>query len=447
MKSHLSVGIYTVLQTTLQISILVITTRLLSPTDVGYYALAMLLSSMGRLGLSGVLPSIIKEADNSHPKQLQASFFVVNCIGIFFIVAIGAWIFFSNHSAENFFCALYSVAIFLAQSRSLVFEAAILKKQGNSFLIKNDFWCVLLWVMPASCLMAFYEYGLHALLFPQVIYSVARLVILRKKARLKPIAQYDRVAIMNIISLNGAGIINFMATQIDKIFITAFFPVEALGVYSRGSQSIQYIASVYSKVVGYISFPKFANEESIEKKHMDYTNSFETTVLITFIIGMFLWLPLYYFLLLVFGDAWDKTALVASILFICLGPRLSYKLSDYFLMATSRSRVVVLFQFFYLALSISFISLVYFSSRGIEVIPLAVGGAVSLYSLVLSSYCLLKAKASKKAFALLWVVTLITMLVTLVSYQSMVNAFLIGVVSGIFLLIFLGRSLKIAKVS
>lgn len=447
MKAHLSVGAYTVLQTILQVSILVITTRLLSPVDVGYYALAMLLSSMGRLGLSGVLPSIIKEADNGHSRQLQASFFVVNCIGVFFIAAIGIWVFLSNHSAENFFCAIYSAIIFLTQSRTLVFEAAILKKQGNSFLIKNDFWCVLLCVMPASCLMAFYGYGLHALLFPQAIYSIARLVILKKKSLLKLNAQYDRVAIVSIISLNGAGIINFMSTQIDKIFITAFFPVEALGIYSRGSQSIQYIASVYSKVVGYVSFPKFASEESIDKKHKDYINSFEATVLITFVLGMFSWLPLYYFLLLIFGDSWEKTALVASILFICLGPRLSYKLSDYFLMATSRSRVVVLFQLFYLVLSIFFISFVYFGAGGIEVIPLAVGGAVSLYSLVLSSYCLLKAKASKKTFALLWTVTLITMLVTLISYQNPVNAFLTGMASGIFLLIFLGGNLKIAKIS
>lgn len=399
MKKYFTVGFFSLSQSLLQILGLIILTRLLEPSAVGFYAIAALISSVSRLGLSGVLPAILKASeDESHymagitlclARIASSILFALGCI--YFLLA-GAKI------DEFFYCYLYAFAIFTIQAISLPYEALLIRKKKQAYLVRYEFTNYLMISFPASVGLALMSLGMHALLAPQLLGVLLRYFALRKRFGGALSARYDLYRLKPMLSLNFASVLNYFSTQGDRFYISMYYPLDFLGVYTRGSQIFQFSAAIYSKIVGYVNFPEFSSEKRVAKRSELFLRSFELSYIVSMWLGLLCWLPTEVLLRYLLGEQWASSAEIAGTFVVFMAPRLTYKLSDYFVMAVCAGRTVVLFQMLYAMLTLMVLFFLTVVPAGHEHIALAMCVSVSIYFVIVTFYSLSMAEASYKKY-------------------------------------------------
>lgn len=441
MKKYLTVGFFTLVQGVLQIITLVVLTRLLEPDDVGFYAITTLIASISRLGLSGILPAILT-ANNDETFYTASVTMFLACMASLILCILGVSYFTvaGFNYDEYIFCFAYALILFFIQSVSMPYEALMLKDNQQAYLVVYEFKNYLSVILPMSILLAYLSFGMHALLFPQMLSAALRYSALKNKIGYELKLKFDASKIKSMLSLNFASVLNYFSTQGDKFYISMFHPLDMLGVYSRGAQVFQFAASIYSKLVGYISFPEFSAEKNTSKRRAGFIRSFELSYIMSMGVGMFFWWPSELLLAFLFGEKWRFAAEIASIFVIFMAPRLTYKLSDYFIMATSTVRVVVLFQLLYATLT--FIALFWAHYLGVkyQIIAVFICVSVSGYSLIVSLYTLKIVSSEVRQYVLcLYGFFLCLGVFSLTVYFEKYYAYLLGILMFFPFLIFFRR--------
>lgn len=399
MKKYLTVGFFSLAQTLFQIVGLIVLTRLLEPSAVGFYAIAALISSISRLGLSGVLPAILKASEDESNYMASVTLCLAR-IASAILFALGCIYFLLGEArfGEPLYCFLYAFAIFAIQAISLPYEALLIKKKKQAYLVRYEFTNYLLVSFPASVGLASMSLGMHALLAPQLLCVSLRYFALTKKFGGALPARYDLNKFKSMLSLNFASVLNYFSTQGDRLYISMYYPLDFLGVYTRGSQIFQFSAAIYSKLVGYVNFPEFSSEKNIAKRSALFLRTFKLSYVASIGLGLLCWLPAEIVLQYLLGERWTSSAEIAGTFVVFMAPRLTYKLSDYFIMAVRAGSVVVFFQMLYAALTLIALAFLAFAPVGHEHIALAMCVSVSIYFVFVTFYSLYMADADYKNY-------------------------------------------------
>lgn len=430
MNKYLTVAFYAIGQSVLQLAVLIALTRLLDPKDIGFYALVTLTTSISRLGMSGVVPAIIKADDLSALATASASLFLSYLLSMALFFIGGGYLLINKAvGLEYFYCYFYAVIIFLVQALSMPYEALLIRSGKQSFLVKYELKNFIFINMPASLLMAYYSFGMHALLFPQLIGFFVRYIALKKYSDVALSFKYDILIIRNLVSFNLASLLNYFSTQADKYFVSAFYSIDVLGIYSRGSQVFQFAAGLYSKVIGYVCFPRFASEQDTHERNIYFNRAYVISYVFVLTVSFIFWLPMEMFFKFLLGEKWSATAEILGILIVFMPARLNYKLSDYYVMATNSLKVYFLFQIFYAIFVLLLLTVAYVNSVNYVELAVLVCVSVLFYSVLIGVYSFFITKAVPLQYCLVMLGALSCLLIYILSvFMGKVSAYFYGLV-------------------
>ena len=323
-------------QAILQLVVLMILARLLSPADFGVVAAALVV-----LGFSvifsqlGVGPAIVQR-NTLEPEHLRMAF----TLSVLFGLVLTALIWMFAVEISNFFrisdltpVMRVMSLMFLFQSISIVSESLLQRELKFRNLAAIDVISFAIGFGGFGVVLAIMNYGVWSLVAAYLAQTVLKTVILlfSQPHPKKPILH--KQAFLDLMNFGGgftlARIGNYLAGQGDNLVVGRYLSAEALGVYGRSYQLMSVPASLFGQVVDKVLFPAMAKVQQepkrLEKAFRRGVALIALMILPSSAVLYFLAPELVYVML---GPDWNGVVVPFQIFSIGMLFRTSYKMSD-----------------------------------------------------------------------------------------------------------------------
>lgn len=264
--------VITVVMGVLEIVYFAIMSRLLSKTDFGYFAaisgvmaICMSLSEAG-LGSAVVQKKDATEGHISTAFTLSLSLGLV-CSMIVFIIS--PWI--ANVVADDTLTIplrLMSSTIFLhsliSVGNAILYRKLDFKRVGINSIIAYTLSCCV------AIVMAYLGFGLFAIVSANILNAVFLVILLYGFSVKAPRLKIEKNETKGIVSFGGwltiGVVLNNISHQLDKLVLSKWLSVEALGMYNRPAGFISTINSKINGIFDTVLFPMLSDMQNDRTK-------------------------------------------------------------------------------------------------------------------------------------------------------------------------------------
>ena len=301
----------TMMMGVLEITYFAIMSRLLTKADFGYFAaISAVMAICMSLSDAGLGSAVIQKKDASEKHVSTA--FSLSCImgGVFSILLflLSPWI--ANLIADEtlaFPLQIMSSTIFMHSLISV--GNALLYRKLNFKRIGINSVCSYFLSSCVGVILAYNGLGLMSIIYANILYSVFTLVFLFGFCVRFPRWGIYKEERKGIVSFGGwltiGVILNNISHQLDKLVLTKWLSVEALGAYNRPAGFVSTISTKINGIFDTVLFPMLAdmqdNKEKVKSvfiRAVSLLNSFSVILAITFFFNAELIIDIF------FGSEW-----------------------------------------------------------------------------------------------------------------------------------------------
>ena len=298
--------------------------RLLSPEDFGVIAMIFVFTGFLKVLRDFGLGAAVIHKYNPSSKELDSLFWMSIFFGVFVTLIL---IVFSNQIASfykipqlNKLIKVISIAMFLG-SVSIIPEALI-KKDLNfkSLFIRNIGNLII--SGGVTILMAFYGYGVWALIFKEIIFNFLLIIFNFSLVKWRPSFSFSFNSIKPYLNFSlplfGENSLNYFVRNIDNLLIGKLLGEFVLGYYSKAYSLMLLPVRQISGSIANVMFPSFSIIKNDKQK---VWGSYMNVVKIVSFVNFPIMISLYFFaneiILILYGSQWlDVIPIIKAFCFL-----------------------------------------------------------------------------------------------------------------------------------
>jgi PST family polysaccharide transporter len=315
----------------LNLVVFVVLARLLTDADFGLVALAMVFVALAQVVVDQGLGDALIQRPQIDRLDIDTAFWVAMLTGVGLtvvgLVAAGP---IASLLAEPDLAPILSVlslTFVLAAFTSI--QVALLRRELAFRTLAVRTLAGALGGGVIGIAMAVLGFGAWALVGQLVASAVLSAAMLWWVSPWRPGRQFSRARFRELFSFGlnivGSDILTFLSRYSDNLLIGVFLGTPALGLYVIGYRLLEVSQTILVNVARKIAFPAFSrlqdDRERMLRAHLALTRMASLTIIPSY-IGLALIAP--ELTILVFGDRWRESGIVASIL-LASGPVLSMR--------------------------------------------------------------------------------------------------------------------------
>lgn len=329
-------------QAVLQIAVLIVLARKLSPADFGVVGMAVLVTAFSQaLSEIGVGPALVQRSDLTVAHLRTAQFLSLLFASLF---AVTIWT--QAHEIADFLntAALADVLpayalLFMLRGVSIVSEAQLQRELKLRLLALVDFSGFLLGYAVTAIVLAMLGFGVWALVFAHIGQALVKSAGLIWVGHGLPLPLLKPGAAKDLLRY-GAGqsfgrLAGFTALQGDRAVIGKLLDAHALGVYGRAYQLVVMPVMVLGRAVDWVLFPAMS-KLVLERERLktSYRRGLSIAALLTMptLVALVVLAP--EIISVILGSQWDAVVVPFQIMACGLPMHLGYKVTDSLVKAT-----------------------------------------------------------------------------------------------------------------
>ncbi|MDG1662074.1 MAG: lipopolysaccharide biosynthesis protein [Pseudomonadales bacterium] len=346
-------GGVTALNAFIQLSVLALLARFLTPSEFGLVGLGNIVTAFSMLVLEmGVAAAITQREslDDEHKGSAHA-------ISMLMSVIVGGAIIIFGASIARFFDAeelkdilpIYAV-ILIVRGMGVIAQGLVLRELKFKELNLIEFSSYLFGYGLFGVSLAFFGFGVWALVLAYLAQSIIKTVLMNISVGSKRDWALTARGVSEIMSFGVGDTVgqtaNFFANQLDNILIGKLLGVSALGIYGRAYQISVMPVNLIGGVIQKTLFPVFSRAKGKALKgHVIPWLRFAFFVGCFLSVSVALWAE--EIVLIVLGEQWVSYSKTFSILSYGILFRLLMKFSDSLLRSQGRLYIRAVVQIFY----------------------------------------------------------------------------------------------------
>lgn len=301
----------TIVMGVLEITYFAIMSRLLTKSDFGYFAaISGVMAICMSLSDAGLGSAVIQKKDASEKHVSTA--FSLSCImgGLFSVLLFFLSPYIANLIADD------TLTLPLRVMSSTIFMHSLISV-GNALLFRKlsfkrvgiNSACAYFLSSCIGVILACYGFGLMSIVLSNILYSVFILILLFGFCVKFPRWGIYKEETKGIVSFGGwltiGVVLNNISNQLDKLVLSKWLSVEALGAYNRPAGFVSTVSSKINGIFDTVLFPMLAdmqdNKEKVKTvflRAVSLLNSFSVILAITFLFNAELIITIF------FGKEW-----------------------------------------------------------------------------------------------------------------------------------------------
>ena len=309
-----------------QLSVLVVLARLLTPTDFGLIGLAQIVISFSRVFMDFGFGSAIiqKEEVSEIDTRTGFTFSILLGVLIYFVLWLISPIISDVFREERLVEILKVVSIVIIfNSYSSIAKGLLYRHMQYRTISTIEFISYTIGYGALGVILAYSGFGVWSLVFAvlgQGLLSTLLIVFFSKHTK-KPLLNTTS---LKVLSNYGAGyslgiIFTHLGNFSDKIVVGRILGTEILGLYERSYQLVRFIASTLGEVTDKALFSPIARKQKDRKKIG--TAYIELTSLVSFVffpLGTFIYLNAYEIVYIMLGEQWLDSVEIVRIMALSL---------------------------------------------------------------------------------------------------------------------------------
>lgn len=329
-------------QTFIQIGVLIILARLITPDEFGLAQSALIVVGFANLlGQMGVGPAIVqrKELTENH---IRAAFTLSLLLGI----VLSLLVYFGSGVISLFFrmpsltpiLKLVSV-IFILENVTVVSQSLLHREMRLKSLVLTNFISYTLGYGLIAFILGYYGFGVWALIWAAISQVVVRNFVIHiiKPHSLKLF--FGKKEIKELLYFGGgftlARFFNYIATQGDNIIIGRYLGAGALGIYSRAYAIMVKPVGLLGDSLDKALFPAMAVHQNNHTKLKEvFINGSKLIVFLCIPISVVIITSSKELINVMLGSKWEAVVIPLQILTAGLVFRIGYKMGDILSKAT-----------------------------------------------------------------------------------------------------------------
>ena len=308
-------------RTSIQLIIITILARLLTPTDFGLLAMVAVFTNFvmifSTVGLTDALVQR-KEITEGH---LSSSFWFNILVGVLLtllLVAMASSIaqFYSEERLTLIITVLAST--FFISSLGLIQNAIFTKNLEFKPLAIIEVLAVAI-SGATAVVLALSGFGVWSLVYQQIISSFVTVILLWNFSSWKPKFLFRWHLVKELLgfglNLTGFNFVNYFSRNLDNLLIGKFLGSGPLGFYNLAYRILLFPLSNISSVIGRVMFPALsAIQDNKRKVRTVYIKATRCIAAVTFplMIGLLVLAP--QLIILVFGTQWERSIFLVQVL-------------------------------------------------------------------------------------------------------------------------------------
>lgn len=325
----------------------VILARLISPSDFGVVAIAMVFSSFfSMLSDAGIGPAIIQSRtlDASDIESLFTfTIFLGISLSFFFFVASDMISIFYSYNDLSIIIKFLSSSI-LFRCASIVPMNLLMKNKCFKTIAKSTLYShVICGIVAISC--ALLGFGIYSLLVVPILGSFLLFIAYYRSYSIKPAFRISFKPLNKIFYYSLYQflftVINYFSRNVDKLILGKVFGATSLGYYEKSQRlmmmPVGYLSNVISPVIQPIFSDYQDNKDWLANKSLKIL---EILALVGFPLSVLLYLSSTEIIIIIFGDQWYGAIYAFKILSISIGFQMIYSPQGAFFQSANATKLL-----------------------------------------------------------------------------------------------------------
>lgn len=306
-----------------------ILSRLLTPTEFGVIAVAMVIITFFAVFSDlGIAPAIIqnKELETKDLSDLF-SFTVWLSISISFLFFLSSGIIarYYHSPVLSTICRILSLSL-LFNTINIVPNALLYKDKAFKFLAQRTI-IVQSVVGAIAILAALYGAGIYALLINPVLSAIIIFIITFRRYPQRLHRTFGLTSLKKIFSFSAYqflfNLINYFSRNLDKLLIGRYMGMSPLGYYEKSYRLMMLPLQNITHVITPVMHPLFSDfQNDLDKLESSYRKVVRLLAFIGFPLSIFLLFTSRELILLIFGMQWEASVPVFRILSLTVGTQI-----------------------------------------------------------------------------------------------------------------------------
>lgn len=325
-----------ILQAVLQIIVLAVLSRLLSPEDFGLVGIAMIFVGFADIfAQMGVGPAIIQRTeitDNHIRVGFTATIFLgLLTVVVLWVIAPLAGIFFNNQDVVN---VLRGISFsFLFTSLGAISQSLLTREMQFHKLMLTNIGSYLSGYIIVGIVFAWLGYGVWALVLAKLAQSLIRSLLMYLMCRHSLRPSFEKKELQELLYFGGGftlvRMFNYLANQGDYLIVARYAGADALGIYTRAYQLMLLPATYFGQVLQRVSFPVMSKIKSdlIQLKRIYFLIISAISIIIP-PVSVILVVLSPEIVRVILGNQWGEVIMPFQILTLGILFRTSYKIDD-----------------------------------------------------------------------------------------------------------------------
>jgi O-antigen/teichoic acid export membrane protein len=329
-------------QISVQLLVLIVLARLLTPEDFGIVAAALVVVGFSAVfSQLGVGPALVQRED-LRPAHLRTAFTLSLLLGLAFFAL--AWVlapaFADFFHSEQVVPVLRMMALgFPVQGMGVVAESLLQRELRFRWLAAVETTSVAVGYGGIGIAAALLDFGVWALVAANLAQYLLKTVLLFAVRPHTVVPLLEKRAFAELIHFGGghtlARISNFLAGQGDNLVVGRTLGPAALGIYGRAYHFMVAPAVLFGQVLDRVLFPTLARyQDRPDLLAWAYRRGVALIALVTLPAGVLLFVLAPEVIHVLLGPKWVEVVVPFQILSLGMLFRTSYKLSDSLVRAT-----------------------------------------------------------------------------------------------------------------
>lgn len=391
-------------QTALQVLVLSILARLITPEEFGVVSIAIIFLGFSKTFSQLGMGAAIVQKKTITTAHIRTAYTTSLLIGAFFCIIT---VIFSEHIASYFEMPQldrvlkYVSSIFIIDSFISISQSLLQRNMKMKHFALTDLISYLISFGFLGVALAYKGYGLYALVYAYILQAVLRAVMVSYLEPHSILPFFNKNSFNDLVFFGGghtlAKIANYFAGEADKLVVGKMINADALGYYSRAYQLMVAPVRLIGQSLNIVLFPALSSVQTdIERVKNAYYKSTQLVAYASLIISVVLVINAREVVLILLGENWTDVIVPFQILAAGTIFRMSYKIGDSLVKALGDVYRRAIFQVIYAICVLSFSYIGHF--WGIEGVAIGVVLAIFLNFIFMAHLSLSLFKDNWKRF-------------------------------------------------
>lgn len=401
--------------------------RLLSPSDFGTIAIAMvIITFFGVFSDLGIAPAIIQKKDleaNDLSTLFTFTVYLAIVFSLSFFAVSGLIASYYDSPVLAHICRLLSLSLFF-NTVNIVPNALLYKEKEFRFLAVRNL-VVQSIVGAIAILAAILGAGMYALIINPIFSAAIMFIISYRRYPQQFLFTKNFDAVKQIFSYSSYqflfNLINYFSRNLDKLFIGKYLNMDLLGYYEKSYRLMMLPLQNITQVISPVMHPIFSDfQNDLKMLESSYLKIVRLLAFIGFPLSVFLFFTSKELVLLFFGMQWELSVPVFKILALTVGIQVVLSSSGSIFQAAGDTKSLFIAGLFSAILNVVSISVGVFVFKTLEAVAwgLVISFSINFIQCYMQMYYVTFRLGMKQFVATLLSPLLLSFLVFLVLFVS-----------------------------